>query len=505
MIAKQAAYEHTQSLTMLAITIPVPSVKLTVVFLGALLLCATLTAMLLRYQRGVGFDKPDTHRKKHEFTISRLGGVPIFITLLLGVSLMMLTVKGAQYEWWPVMLTNALVFGIGFLDDLKPLGARMKLLAQVGAACILYALGHSIDAVTHPTSHAHIPLGWWSPVVTVMWLIAIPNIINLIDGMDGLATGFGLFLCLTLAFVGHFGAMPDVVMISTVMAGALAGFLLFNFPPAKIFLGDGGAYLIGFFIASVSLTTSQKGYILGALLVMVIALGVPILDTLFAIIRRGIRGVPLFRADAEHIHHRLISLGFSKGQALGILYAVCVVLSLLGILALTKRGLGIVIACAALVLLTLVAARALGYVKSYRGLRGQFNKAVERRRDLAFARAYGRVLELEADRLPTAAEFSDLLSHTLDRLGFSLVPSLAKITGVIQLGDNSLWRVGVQDTDVSEELWRSRLEALLSAVDRALERWPDMPGLSRQLPDNPSPTLLNPDGNALSVTAKPGP
>ena len=105
--------------------------------------------------------------------------------------------------------------------------------------------------------------------------------INLIDGMDGLATGFGLFICLTLAFVGHFGGMPDVVMISTVMAGALAGFLLYNFPPARIFLGDGGAYLIGFFIATVSLNCSRKGYVVSSLLVMIVAMGLPILDTFF--------------------------------------------------------------------------------------------------------------------------------------------------------------------------------------------------------------------------------
>ena len=197
-------------------------------------------------------------------------------------------------------------------------------------------------------SHTHIPLGWWSPVVTVMWLIAIPNIINLIDGMDGLATGFGLFLCLTLAFVGHFGAMPDVVMISTVMAGALAGFLLFNFPPAKIFLGDGGAYLIGFFIASVSLTTSQKGYILGALLVMVIALGVPILDTLFAIIRRLLRHQSPMHPDRGHLHHRLIDMGLTQKQAVAVLYSVSAVLGLCAVVLATTGAARIILLAIAL-------------------------------------------------------------------------------------------------------------------------------------------------------------
>ena len=187
--------------------------------------------------------------------------------------------------------------------------------------------------------------------------------------MDGLAGGFGLFLCLTLGVIGHFAQMPDVVMASAVMAGALAGFLFFNFPPAKIFLGDGGAYLIGFFVASLSLASSHKGAIVGALLVMIVALGIPILDTTFAILRRAVRGVPLFRADAEHIHHRLILLGFTQGQALLVLYISCAVLSLVGISILLSRGFSTVMVGAALVILALIAARYLGYVRSWRSVR----------------------------------------------------------------------------------------------------------------------------------------
>ena len=303
-----------RELMMLAFYVPLPSTKLMLVFGAALCLCATLTRVVLSRQKGIGFDMPDGHRKSHDKVISRLGGLPIFITLLAGLAFAMLNLPTFPSDWWPLLLCNTLVFIIGFLDDLKPLGAKWKLLGQIGAAAILYALGESIDVLSSPFGSGSIALGWWAPVVTILWLVAIPNIINLIDGMDGLATGFGLFLCVTLAFVGHFSSRADVVMMAALMAGALAGFLMFNFPPAKIFLGDGGAYLIGFFIASVSLSTSQKGYVVGALFVMVVALGVPILDTLFAILRRAVRGVPLFRADAEHIHHRLILLGYSKGQ-----------------------------------------------------------------------------------------------------------------------------------------------------------------------------------------------
>jgi UDP-GlcNAc:undecaprenyl-phosphate GlcNAc-1-phosphate transferase len=470
----------------LALIIPVPSLTNVFAFLGAVALCACLTAIVLQNQGGVGIDKPDDHRKKHGRAISRLGGMPIFITLVGGWIAMKWIVPDSHVSqsWLPIIVTNTLMFGIGFFDDLRPLGARVKLMGQLGVACLMYAMGGSIDFVTNPVSHAHIALGWMSPVVTILWLIAIPNIINLIDGMDGLASGFGLFLCLTLAFVGHFSGMPDVVMACTIMAGALAGFLMFNFPPARIFLGDGGAYLIGFFIASVSLSTSRKGYILGALLVIVVALGVPILDTAFAIIRRGVRGVPLFRADAEHLHHRLIALGFSKGQALGIMYAVCAVLSLIGILVLTRRGLGLAIALSALAVLGLAAARGLGYVRTFRGMRTQFARAIARRRELAFAQAYGQVLELEADRIGSSAEFSDLLGRSMIRIGFTLLPDHGRSTCSIQLGDGSLWRVGRLDTDRSEDQWRSHLEAMLAGVERALIRWQDLPGMVRESPES---------------------
>jgi UDP-GlcNAc:undecaprenyl-phosphate GlcNAc-1-phosphate transferase len=469
---------------MIAFSLPVPSLTNVLAFLGALSLCAWLTSRVLKYQRGVGYDQPDEHRKHHGKAISRLGGLPIFITLMFGMSYMALTRKPTEREWWPVVLCNALIFGVGFLDDLKPLGARVKLMGQIGVALILWGLGGSIDSLSHPTLHGAIDLGWWSPVVTLLWLVAVPNIINLIDGMDGLASGFGMFLCLTLAFVGHFSGMPDVVMMATIMGGALAGFLLFNFPPAKIFLGDGGAYLIGFFVASVSLHSSRKVDILGPLLVMVVAMGLPILDTAFAILRRAVRGLPVFRADAEHIHHRLISLGYSKGQALGILYSICALLSLIGIFLLTRKGQGMTLVAAALALAALGAARLLGYVKSFRGLRQQLAKAVERRRDLAFARAYGRLLELEADRLSSGAEFAELLARSLKRLDFSLNPEHARETGSIPLTASAgSWVVGRMVIDLDAERWRTRLEALLPGVERAMSRWPQLPGVQVMPPE----------------------
>ncbi len=459
----------------LALYVPIPSVKLSLVFVLSLGLCALVTWLVLRFQRGVGFDSPDEPRKQHSGVTSRLGGLGLGVTLTVGACFAVYDLESFKVANWGWLIAcNALVFGIGFLDDLRPLGAKVKLLGQLGAACILWASGLSIDVLSHPTEDTHIILGLWSLPITILWLIAIPNIVNLIDGMDGLATGFGLFLCLTLAFVGHMALMPDVVMASTVMAGALAGFLLFNFPPAKIFLGDGGAYLIGFFIASVSLASANKGYVVGSLLVTLVALGVPILDTLFAILRRAFRGVPVFRADAEHIHHRLISLGYTKRQALGLLYGLCVMLSLAGISIMLLRGHAVIIVASALCLLTLATARYLGYVKSWSRLQAQLAEAMARRRDTAMARVYGELLELESDRLVTRADFDGLLEHSLRRIGLVAEPGVAAGGELVafKLSNGRAWVLYPLDNEVSVDVRRRWAEYYLAGVEGAEERWP---------------------------------
>jgi UDP-GlcNAc:undecaprenyl-phosphate/decaprenyl-phosphate GlcNAc-1-phosphate transferase len=454
-----------------------PSYSTIVIFVVALLICASVTALLLRNQLMFGMDKPDRRRKLHERPVSRLGGLPIFLTLSFGFLLAVLRFPDFNADWWPIILTNSLVFAVGFIDDLKPQGARIKLVGQVGAACILYALGVSIDSLSNPFGEGNLSLGWWSFPITVLWLIAIPNIINLIDGMDGLATGFGLFLCATLAFVGHFALMPDVVLVSVIMCGALAGFLVFNFPPARIFLGDGGAYLIGFFIASVSLMSSHKGSVIAGLLVMIIALGVPILDTLFAIIRRAIRGVPIFRADAEHIHHRLIMLGFSKAKALVALYSVCLVLSLFGISIFWSRGFSLPIAGAALCITGLLSARYLGYVKSWRSLREQINLALSRRREMLYTATYAKVIEWEAERSKDSAEFMPLLLLGMSRVGLSLTPGTGFKPVDITLANGDTCLVHVPDDVEMESLWSAKADLFAPALNVAMERWGALPNL----------------------------
>lgn len=441
----------------------------------ALLISGAGAWWIIRRRGGLGMDAPDGRRKLHERPVSRLGGVPIFVALMLGIAFAGWLGSGAFAGWLPLLACNALMFTVGLADDLKPLGARVKLVGQVGAALILYAFGLSIDVLSNPFGQGGLELGWWSLPLTLLWLVAIPNIINLIDGMDGLAGGFGLFLSLTLAFVGYVSGFQDVMIVSVIMAGALSGFLFFNFPPARIFLGDGGAYLIGFFVASVSLKCSNKGSVIAALLVIVIALGVPILDTSFAILRRFIRGVPIFRADAEHIHHRLILLGYSKGRALAVMYSVCVVLSLVGISILLTKGVALPVAGAVLFLLTIGAARYLGYVRSWSNLRQQINLAMERRRRLEHTRAHARALEFDIEKCENLEEFGEVLKHRLKWAGFlpTEADNGAAVSAVLSSGVVcSLFR----PASLHEEgEWARRVDEMLPVLERCWERWGSLP------------------------------
>lgn len=457
----------------------IPSVFNTLMFLFATALCAAGTWIVLHKRVAFGVDQPDARRKFHKAPTSRLGGLPIYITLMSGFVLASLRYPEFLSTWWPVILTNSIIFFIGFIDDLSPLGARVKLLGQIGAACILYSLDVSIEDLTNPFRGGdHYHLGAWSFPITVLWLVAIPNIINLIDGMDGLASGFGLLLSLTLAFVGHMNQRPEMVFISVVMSGALSGFLIFNFPPAKIFLGDGGAYLIGFFIASSSLLSTEKGSVLAALLVIIVALGVPILDTLFAIIRRGLRGIPIFRADAEHIHHRLVLMGFSKARALVALYSVSLVLSLLGISLLARRGLVLPIVTSAIFLLALFAVRYLGYVKSWSQLRAQVDLALTRRRDMLYSGVYGRAAEWESERCTTVEEFAGELVHALRRCGLHLNPVADAEPLPLRLFDGTTCLLyGMVEDATTRERWLAKADLFLPALNHAVERWGKIPGL----------------------------
>ena len=389
-------------------------------FVCAFFVSLALTPQAIRLgQMGFGLDQPNETRKKHAKPIPRLGGIPIVITLMLGAVVILYLDRHRPGQWVPVFTGCGLMFALGLWDDFKALGARKKLVAQIVIASAVYGLGLSIDRVTYPGGEWNVELGRLAGyLATVFWLIAVPNIVNLIDGFDGLAGGLGMFMATTLGIVGLLSEQLYVAWFSFTMAGALLGFLVFNFPPAKIFLGDGGAYLIGFFVASMSLVSSNKGSIAAVLLVTIVALGVPILDTAFALLRRGVRGFPLFHADDEHIHHKLEKLGFSKRRIILGLYGVCLVLSLLGLSIFWSQGRTMPIGIGALFVLAVLGLRYFHFLNNWEDVKRRLLRVLDRRREVRYALLQAQLLTLEVDRCRSAQEFWALFEHTLRRIGF---------------------------------------------------------------------------------------
>jgi len=390
-------------------------------FLLGFLICVLLTPWVTRLAlRGnIGMDAPNLSRKRHDAPIPRLGGMPIICALSIGLLLILTIRPDCASSFFPVLLGSLCMCALGLWDDFKPVGARKKLAGQIAVALLVYWMGLRIDRITYPGGAWSVNLGaTLGMVVSVFWLIALPNVINLIDGFDGLAAGLGLFMAVTLGIAGWLNEQRPVAWYAFTMAGALLGFLVFNFPPARIYLGDGGAYLIGFCIAALSLVSSNKGSIAAVMLVTVVGLGVPILDTTFAIVRRGIRGFPLFDGDDEHIHHRLSDLGFSKRRIVLGVYGICVVLSLIALSIIWSQGRTIPIAIGAVFLLAIFALRYLQYIRSFANVGDQIERLFARRRTVRYALLQAQILSLEVDRCDQGTEFWPIFHQSLRRVGF---------------------------------------------------------------------------------------
>jgi UDP-GlcNAc:undecaprenyl-phosphate GlcNAc-1-phosphate transferase len=220
---------------------------------------------------------------------------------------------------------------LGIYDDIQGAHAGKKLIVQTSAAVILFFFGFEIQRISNPFGSA-IHLGWLSLPITIFWLVGLSNAFNLIDGIDGLASGVAFFATSTLLAVALFLGNILPSLFTAALAGATLGFLRYNFNPARIFMGDSGSLFLGFTIAAISIHGSEKAHAAVAILIPVVALGLPIMDTLLAIARRVYRGLPIPTADKEHIHHKLIQYGFSHRRATLILYSFCIVLSSLAVL-----------------------------------------------------------------------------------------------------------------------------------------------------------------------------
>ena len=275
--------------------------------------------------RAGAFDHPGP-RRIHREPIPTLGGLALVgVVLSVAWAARLLPGPAQALEMRPLVgLTLAAVplLVLGVLDDLRGSSPWAKLAVQALSALVLCAFGYGIHAITNPFGPP-IESGALNLPLTVAWVVVVINGINLIDGLDGLAAGVVLIGSATLWWVGRTHSNFYVMFISSCMIGASLGFLRYNFPPARIFMGDTGSQFLGLVLAAISLLENRKGTTTVTLLFPLVALALPIADGLLAFLRRLVRGRPIFRADSAHIHHRLLRLGLSQRSAVLILWFLC--------------------------------------------------------------------------------------------------------------------------------------------------------------------------------------
>jgi len=366
-------------------------------------------------------DRAGQFHSAHTVAVPRLGGVALAIAFV-AISAGILIFHGPEFpvfeEAGLIVASSLAMFLLGFWDDLRALGAKAKLAAQILIAALTYAGGLQIGCWENPFTHSLYALGFLDGPLTVLWLVAVTNLVNLVDGVDGLAAGLAFMLMILLAMVSWSGEQFFSMFLAVGMAGALLGFLFYNFPPARIFMGDGGAYFLGFLIAALSLHNANKGTVAAALIAPFFALGLPIIDVSFTLARRGLTGLPIFRADRRHIHHRLTSMGFSQRRVVGMLYAVCAFFLMLALGVFISQGRFLPVLFGLFMFGMILSARLFGFVQDWYKLGRLLTAAIRRRKETRYALLLGRWLEMEAERGKNLQDLWGDFAFVLQRLGF---------------------------------------------------------------------------------------
>ncbi|MEW6397768.1 MAG: MraY family glycosyltransferase [Bacillota bacterium] len=319
------------------------------VFLSALVLCLVLTPLVRKLALHMGAVVKPSGRSVHLRPIPHLGGVAIYVSFTVAA---LLAGGAAAPVVRGTLLAGLFICLWGVWDDFSPMPAWRKVVGQLLAAGILVAHGLTIPWLVGPWDR-YVDLGWLEIPLTVFWLVAMMNVINLVDGLDGLAAGISCIASFTLFFVARGQGVPEALLMTTALAGCTAGFLRYNFNPARIFMGDAGALFLGLALGSVSVAGAMKTATVIAVIIPLVALGIPVLDTAFAILRRLRDGRPIYEADRDHLHHRLLGMGLSQRQAVLVMYFLSLVCGVVAVSLSRVRvelGLGIA-AVAALVIL----------------------------------------------------------------------------------------------------------------------------------------------------------
>ena len=298
-------------------------------FIISLCLALALTPFVIKFAYKVGaIDKPN-HRKVHTRIMPRLGGLGIYAAFMGAYFAIKPFIPDGLLRSYDTNLINALLVGgsiivlIGALDDRFELSAKVKLLGQIFAACVVVlGFGVKIDLLNIPFGEAMQPIASWISIpLTILWIVGVTNAINLIDGLDGLAAGVSGIAIGTIMVMAAIMGFAPVVLLSALLLGGIVGFLAFNFHPAKIFMGDTGSLFLGFGLATLSMLGFKQVTIVSFVTPLLI-IGVPLSDTFFAIVRRWVNKKPIFAPDKGHLHHCLRELGYSHRKTVLIIYAI---------------------------------------------------------------------------------------------------------------------------------------------------------------------------------------
>lgn len=362
-------------------------------------------------------DLHHTHKKP----IPRLGGLVLALAFL-GVQSISWFLRPATSPGsgsFIITLSCLAMFGLGFWDDLRPVGARYKLLGQALISLGVWLSGIGVTLFSVPFVGQTGLSAFTSALLTILWLVGMTNLINLIDGVDGLAGGICLMLMLLSCYVGFHNPIP--ALLAAGMTGALVGFLRYNFPPARIYLGDGGAYFLGFQIGLLALVNSQKGTIAAALIAPLFVLALPIVDTALAILRRGLQGLPIFRPDKRHIHHRLLLSGLTRRQVVLSIYTFTAVFMVLGLIAFWSKGKLLPVLVGVAMLILLLCAGNLKFSREWFAVGRVVGNSLEMRQEIRYALAMVRWLELEGARCSSLDDLCESFFFCARRFGFTAV------------------------------------------------------------------------------------
>jgi UDP-GlcNAc:undecaprenyl-phosphate/decaprenyl-phosphate GlcNAc-1-phosphate transferase len=337
-------------------------------FSVAFFLSLALTPLIRDLALGRGWlDRPDGRRKTHRMAVPRLGGIAVHLAFALSFGAALTVFRDAPWMGPPVpgaylhlLAACTAVMLVGLLDDLFGVHPISKILVQAAAGLYLYYNGYQIRLVSNPFGET-LNLGLLSLPITLLWFAGMSNAFNLIDGLDGLAAGVGLFSTSIVFILALMNDRWEIVLLSVVLAGALLGFLRYNFGSASIFLGDSGSLFVGFALAALAVRGSMKSSTAVAVLAPLLALGFPIVDTSMALLRRLVGRRGLLEPDADHIHHRIVRLGLTQQRAVVILYGVTALFGALSLLTMTGQSHAIGLAAVVFTLVTWIGIRRLGY------------------------------------------------------------------------------------------------------------------------------------------------